>query len=253
MAAVKTDELVEYLRKYLRIDEVPDSAQALNGLQLSNSGVVDRLGVAVDASERAINAAADRGCTMLLVHHGLLWDGNVPATGARYRKLKRAIMADLAIYSAHIPLDIHASVGNNAVLARELGLEVKGTFGVYKGVDLGVWGELEIRREALAARLDDTLGVRVRLIAGGPEIVRRVGVVTGAAAGMMAEAVSLGLDAFVTGEGTHHTYAEAEERGINLYYGGHYATETWGVKALADQLEKTFGLPWEFIDLPTGM
>jgi putative NIF3 family GTP cyclohydrolase 1 type 2 len=101
--------------------------------------------------------------------------------------------------------------------------------------------------------LDDVLGVRVRMIPGGPELIRRVGIISGAAAGMMGEAVSLGLDAFITGEGNHHTYAEAEERGINLYYGGHYATEVWGVKALGAHLQEKFSLPWEFIDLPTGM
>lgn len=253
MPAVKTADLVEFLGQMLRIDDLPDSSNALNGLQVDNGGAVSKIAVAVDASERTINEAAARSCDLLLVHHGLLWDGNIPVTGPRFRKLSRLITSGIALYSAHIPLDVHPTLGNNAVLAKEIGIDIKGTFGSYKGVDLGVWGDLEIGREALAARLDDTLGVRIRMIAGGKEQIRRVGVVTGAAAGMLGEAVALGLDAFITGEGNHHTYFEAEENGINLYYGGHYATEVWGVRELGAALEKEFGLPWEFIDFPTGM
>jgi dinuclear metal center YbgI/SA1388 family protein len=253
MALVKTRDVVRYLDEFLDIAGVPDAANALNGLQVDNSGTVRRVAAAVDASEQAITLAIEHQCDLLIAHHGLLWDGNVPVTGARYRKLQQLLEADVAVYGAHIPLDLHPQVGNNVVLANAAGVQVQGTFGKYKGVDLGVWGELEIRREALAARLDELLGGRVRLIAGGPEIIHRVGVITGAAAGMLGEAADMGLDAFITGEGNHHTYFEAHERGINLLYGGHYATETWGVKALAAHLSERFGLPWEFLELPTGM
>jgi dinuclear metal center YbgI/SA1388 family protein len=253
MAGVVTTELAGYLDAYLRVGEVPDAAGALNGLQVENGGVVQRVAAAVDASERAIAEAVRRGCDLLLVHHGLFWDGNVPVRGRRYRKLRSLLVADVAVYSAHIPLDVHPEVGNNAVLARELGLRVEGTFGQYQGIDLGVWGGLELRREALAARLDELLGGRVRLLPGGPERVSRVGVITGGAGGMIVDAVRAGLDAYVTGEGPHHTYFDAVENGINVYYGGHYATETWGVRALAAHLSDRFGLPWEFLDQPTGM
>jgi putative NIF3 family GTP cyclohydrolase 1 type 2 len=119
-------------------------------------------------------------------------------------------------------------------------------------VPIGVYGRLELRREALAARLHDLLGAPVRFVAGGREQLRRVGVITGAGSDAIEEAVRLGLDAFVSGEGPHHTYFDALECGINLYYGGHWATETWGVKALAAHLEAEYGLPWEFLDQPTG-
>jgi dinuclear metal center YbgI/SA1388 family protein len=253
MAVVNTSELVKYLNELLRIDGLPDSANALNGLQVENDGTVTRIGAAVDASEQTIAPAIEQGCNFLIVHHGLFWDGNVPVTGPRYRKLSALMSSNTAVYGAHIPLDVHAELGNNAVLARELGVDVKGTFGDYKGVSIGVWGELEIRREALAARLDELLGVRIRLIAGGKEIVKTVAIVSGAAAGLLGEAESRGIDAFITGEGNHHTYAEAMERRMNLYYGGHYATEVWGVQALAAHLETKFGIPWDFIDVPTGM
>jgi dinuclear metal center YbgI/SA1388 family protein len=246
-------ELVAYLDGYLRVRELPDRAQALNGLQVANSGRVERIAVAVDAVQATIDAAVAGGADLLLVHHGLFWDGNRPVTGRRYRRLRALLEGDVAVYSAHLPLDVHPEVGNNAVLARALGVEVEGVLGEYKGTAVGVWGRLELRREALCARLDELLGTRVRMVPGGPERVRRVGIVTGGAGDLLGAARELGLDAYVTGEGDHHHYFDAEEGGINLFLGGHYATETWGVRALAERLEERFGLPWTFLDHPTGL
>jgi dinuclear metal center YbgI/SA1388 family protein len=250
---MRLEEVVQHLDEYLRVREVPDAPVALNGLQVANAGTVTRVAAAVDASAAAIAAAIAAGCDLLLVHHGLFWDGNVPVTGRRYRKLRSLLEHGVAVYAAHLPLDVHPAVGNNAVLARELGIELRGTFGEYRGIELGVWGECAITREALAARLDDLLGGRVKLIAGGPERIARIGVVTGGAGDMIGQAIAADLDAYVTGEGAHHTYFDAMEGGINVYYGGHYATETWGVRALARHLEERYGLPWQFIDQPTGL
>lgn len=246
-------ELTEYLDRYLDVAGVPDYGNALNGLQVENTGKVTRIAAAVDASEASIREAVRLGCDLLLVHHGLFWDGNVPVTGRRYRRLHALFEANVAVYAAHLPLDVHPEVGNNAVLSRELGIMPEGTFGEYKGVPLGVWGTLELTREALAARLDALLGGPVRMLPGGPEVVRRVGVVTGGAGSMIPDAIAAGLDAFITGEGAHHTYFDAMEGGINVYYGGHYATETWGVRALAAHLTERFGIPHHFIDQPTGL
>lgn len=250
---MRLTELTEYLDNFLRVREVRDAPTALNGLQVQNSGEVSRIAAAVDGSEASIREAIARGCDLLLVHHGIFWSGNVPLTARRYRRVHLLLEADVAVYSAHLPLDVHPEVGNNAVLARELGIEALGTFGDADGLELGVWGRLSLRREALAARLDECLGGPVKMIPGGPERVERVGVITGAAGGMIGDAVATGLDAFITGEGSHHTYFDAMESGINVYYGGHYATETWGVRALAAHLEERFGLPWEWLDLPTGL
>lgn len=249
---VGTKELAEYLDAYLRVDSVPDSSLALNGLQVENGGEVNRVAAAVDASEQAIERAIVGGCDLLLVHHGLFWDGHRPMVGRRYRKLKLLMEAGVAVYAAHIPLDVHPEVGNNSLLAKSLGVEVEGSFGSYQGIDIGVYGRLELRREALAARLHDVLGGPVRFVAGGPERLRRVGVVTGSGADAMGEAMRLGLDGFVSGEGPHHTAIDAMEGGINLYYGGHWATETFGVRALATHLQERFGLEWQFLELPTG-
>jgi dinuclear metal center YbgI/SA1388 family protein len=245
--------LVDYLDAYLDVAAVPDYEHAHNGLQVANSGQVERVAAAVDASERTILEAVKRGCDLLLVHHGLFWDGGVKVTGRRYRRLQPLLTADVAVYSAHLPLDVHEQVGNNAVLARELGISLEGRFGTYRGADLGWWGRLEVKREVLAARLDEKLGGRVRMLAFGPEVIRTVGVITGGGGSLIEAAVAAGLDAYVTGEGAHHTYFDAEEAGINVFYGGHYATETWGVRALAEHLEARFGVAWEFIDHPTGL
>lgn len=250
---MKLDELVSYLDSYLRVSEIPDYGNALNGLQVEGSGEVTRLAAAVDASEASILEAIRRGCEMLLVHHGLFWDGNRALVGRRYRRIRPLIESGVAVYSAHLPLDVHPEVGNNVVLARELGIEVEGWFGSHEGTPLGVWGSLDLSREALAARLDEVLGSRVKVIPGGGERLRRVGVLTGAGGGMIGAAIEEGLDALVTGEGAHHTYFDAVEGGINVYYGGHYATETWGVRALAQHVSDRFGIPFEFIDLPTGL
>ena len=232
---------------------IEDYAGAHNGLQVQNSGSVEHVAVAVDAAQATIDAAAAAGADLLVVHHGLFWDANPRITDRRYNRLRRLLDADIAVYSAHLPLDVHPVLGNNARLAAEIGVEVDGTFGSYRGAAVGVHGPLRMRREALVARLDDILGRPVRLIAGGPEFTERVGVVTGGGAGMIAAAREAGVDTFVTGEGAHHTYFDAEEGGINLLLGGHYATETWGVKALGAHLEREFGLPWTFIHHPTGL
>lgn len=250
---MKLHELVEYLDGYLRVAEIPDYPGALNGLQVEGTRDVHRIAVSVDASEATVRAAVDANADMLLVHHGLFWDGNRPVTGRRYRRLQPLLASGVALYAAHLPLDMHPEGGNNAQLARALGIELQGTFGPYQGVDVGVWGECEIRREALAARLDEILGTRIHMMPGGPEVIRKIGVITGGGGSSIGEAIRTGLDAFVTGEGAHHTYFDAIEGGINVYYGGHYATETFGVRALASHLAKQFGLQWEFLDFPTGL
>lgn len=250
---VKLREVVDYLDGYLDTPGVPDFRGSVNGLQVESSGEVGRIAVAVDATQATIDAAIEADAGLLIVHHGLFWDGRHDVTGRRYRRLSALMRGDMAVYASHLPLDVHPEVGNNVVLARALGVEVEGRFGEYKGQPMGYWGRLEIRREALAARLDQILGGRIRLIAGGPERIERVGVITGGAGGEVEAAAQAGLDAFITGEGAHHNYFDAEEGGVNLYLGGHYATEVWGVRALGEHLHERFGLPWTFIDRPTGL
>ncbi|MBI4502468.1 MAG: Nif3-like dinuclear metal center hexameric protein [Gemmatimonadetes bacterium] len=250
---VALPDLVTYLDGYLRISEVPDDPRAHNGLQLENSGSVTRIIAAVDASRGAIHLGVEARGNLLLVHHGLFWGGSGPLVGPHGLRVRMLIAADMAVYSAHLPLDCHREVGNNFVLARKLDVENLRPFGGAYGVQIGVAGDLSIGRNALVAKLQGELGITPRLVPAGPERVSRIGIVTGAGTSELAAAVAEGLDTFLTGEGPHHSYLQAEELGINLIYAGHYATETVGVKALAAQLSGRFGLPWEFVDYPTGM
>jgi len=249
------DDLVGYLDSYLRIAEVPDHDGALNGLEVENSGIVTGLVAAVDASQRTIDRVASE-CpdgSLLIVHHGLFWDGNKPIRNRRYRRLKPLFDHDIAVYGAHIPLDVHPEVGNNVVLARQLGILDPVPFDVYRGTPFGAAGHLIMSREILVARVIELLGGRVQLVPGGPETTTRVGIITGAAGNRIQAAADAGLDTFITGEGAHHTVFDALELGINVLYAGHYATETVGVKALAEHLAERFGVGWEFHDHPTGM
>jgi dinuclear metal center YbgI/SA1388 family protein len=258
VTAVDLAEVAGYLDGYLRIAELPDSPGAANGLEVANQGQIGHVIAAVDACQASVDYAAQAAARreappLLLVHHGLFWDGTLPVTGRRYRRLRQLLTNDVAVYAAHIPLDLHPEVGNNVVLAGELGLPVSGWFGDYHGVSLGVWGNLAVSREALAERLRDLLQGEVLLIPGGPATTGRVGVITGAGGSMTAQARAAGLDTLITGEGAHHTYFDAMEEGVNLLYGGHYATEQCGVKALARHLAGRFGLSWEFHHHPTGL
>lgn len=263
-SGVPLEELVEYLDRYLRIDDIPDEANAVNGLQVENSGRIGSIIAAVDASQATIDgviATLESGQPppLILVHHGLFWDGNVPVSGRRYRRLAGLLDHDIALYSAHIPLDVHPEVGNNAVLAERLGISVEGWFGSYRGIEMGVWGSSPgslPTRESVALELDrvlHSLKGSARLIPGGPERPSRIGIITGGAGSMIRSAREAGLDTFISGEGPHHTYFDAIEWGLNVIYAGHYATETLGVQAMASHLAEQFDLEWDFHDHPTGL
>ncbi len=254
MATVALVELVTYLNEFLNIENFPDYPGAVNGLQVENSGQVGKIVACTDACQATIDAAIERDADLMVVHHGLFWgDGLVPLTDRNYRRISSLLAHDIAVYSAHLPLDAHPKVGNNVKLAEAIGLAISGGFAEHEGHDIGVWGELDLAREELSARLEKTLGRPPFLIAGGSQRVRRVGILSGGGSAHIAEARDRRLDTFVTGEGQHYTYFEAEEWGLNVFYAGHYATETLGVRALANHLAEQFGLAWEFVDHPTGL
>jgi dinuclear metal center YbgI/SA1388 family protein len=250
---VDLSELTTHLDTFLRVREIGDSPNALNGLQVANGGSVTRIAAAVDVCQATIERSAAAGADFLLVHHGLFWGGLEPLTGRHGRRVRAIVGHGIALYSAHLPLDVHPEIGNNAVLARALGVTDWEWFGEYHGQPIGIVGTLTASRSDVVRRLTDQLGIPPRVIATGPESVARVGVVTGGGGGLIAQAVDAGVDTFVSGEGSHHTFFDAEESGINVIYAGHYATETVGVKALAEHLYQHFGLPWDFIDHPTGL
>jgi dinuclear metal center YbgI/SA1388 family protein len=250
---IELERIVQFLDDVLDVGSFPDYGNALNGLQVGGPTRVSTVAAAVDATEATIREAVEAGADLLVVHHGLFWGGLRPVTGPLFRKLSALIEGRLAVYSAHLPLDAHPDLGNCAILAREIGVEIKGPCAAYKGAEIGWWGSVDLAREALRERLASTLGGDVRVIPGGPEHVRRVAVVTGGGGSFLEEVANQDLDALVTGEASHHSYHDAMELGVNLYLGGHYATETWGVRALAGRLADEFGVAWSFIDLPTGL
>ena len=249
---MQLESILEYLDGYLGAAAHPDYPNAFNGLQVEGPGKVTHVCTAVDASEAAITEAVDRQAHLLMVHHGLFWDGLRPLTGRRHSKIARLIRGDLGVYSMHLPLDAHAEIGNCILLARALDIRPVGRFGSYQGAHLGWWGESSVGRKQLVERAQVALGGPIQLLPYGPEQTERVGVITGSGGSLVEEAAQMGLDTLVTGEGPHHAAIAAAELGINVVYGGHYATETFGIRALGEHLAERFGLEQEFLDLPTG-
>ncbi|HEY1583242.1 MAG TPA: Nif3-like dinuclear metal center hexameric protein [Chthoniobacterales bacterium] len=246
-------EIVRYADKFLRLPEIEDYPNALNGLQIENSGEVTKIGAAVDASTRTMQMAIENGIDLLLVHHGLFWQGLQPITGGLRRALQLALEHNLALYSAHLPLDLHPAIGNNALLAAALQLGETKPFLEMKGGPAGLVAETTRRRDELLAQLEESLGGSVRCIGTGPMETKRIGIVTGAAGEEIYAVAREGIDSYITGEAPHWAAVAAEELGVNLFLGGHYATETFGVKALAAELAEKFSLAWEFLDHPTGL
>ncbi|MGA3178838.1 MAG: Nif3-like dinuclear metal center hexameric protein [Verrucomicrobiota bacterium] len=245
--------LVAHCQKRLRPDAFDDYEGAANGLQVENSGAVTKIAAAVDASLATVKLAAAAQARLLIVHHGLFWGPAIPWTGPRHALLKLLIENDLAVYSSHLPLDAHRRLGNNALLCAALGFKNIRPFFMERGRPLGWQTRAGIPRQDLGEKLAGILGWAPVLLPGGPTRCRRIGVVTGGAGSQLKIAAAEGVDTFITGEGPHWTYALAEELGLNVFYGGHYATETFGVKALAAELSKEFGVPWVFLDHPTGL
>jgi dinuclear metal center YbgI/SA1388 family protein len=247
------DKLVAYLGDLLQIKTVEDRSN--NGLQVEGAGDVTRLAFAVDAGLAAFEAAREAGAQMLVVHHGLFWGEPIMVTGIHRRRLAVLLDAAVSLYAVHLPLDFHPEFGNNAVLARWLGLEEVQDFGEYRGHAAGTMGRLPepLSLEAFAGQVGQALGAPpIRVWPFGSETVQRVGIVSGAAASLVDQAAEADVDAYLTGELSHSVYHQARELGLNVVYGGHYATETAGLYALAEHLARHLGLETTFLDLPTG-
>ena len=245
--------IVKHCDQLLRTKSIGDYDGAANGLQVENSGSVTRIAATVDASLATVKLAIAARADLLIVHHGLFWSPSHPWTGKKHELLRMLVENNLAVYSSHLPLDAHPKLGNNAQLCAALGLKNLKPFFLTHGQTIGFKSQMKISRAELAKRLERATGAKPRIIPGGKDICRKIGVVTGGAGGDLKIAAEEGVDAFITGEGPDWTYALAEELGLNVLYGGHYATETFGVKALAAHLSKKFKLLWEFLDHPTGL
>jgi len=253
MAKVKLANIVTHCTRTLKPESFEDWPGAANGLQVENRGGVSRIAAAVDATPATVKKTISAGADLLIVHHGLFWGATHPWTGNRYKLLRLLLDNNVAVYSSHLPLDAHPRLGNNAQLCKALDIKAAKPFFVERGQAIGLRGALNLTRAQLAKRLAKVTGTEPTVLPGGNARCRRVGVVTGGAGAEMKTAADEGVDTFITGEGPHWTFALAEDLGLNVFYGGHYATETFGVKALSESLSKKFKLPWTFIDHPTGL
>lgn len=244
-------DIVEFCDQRTRRTEIEDFGGAHNGLQVENNGEVTKVGAAVDAGQRPFEAAIAAKIDFLICHHGMFWSPPVPLTGFRYEKVKTALDGNLAVYGAHLPLDCHPEIGNNALLAKELGLERLGSFLSYEGNDMATIaaGPTGGRAE-LSGKLKALFPETYQGIEYGSEKPGRIGILTGSGQSAVPHLRANGIDTLVTGELRQHHFNMAQELGLNLYPCGHYATEVFGVKALAAEVAEKFGLEWEFIEQP---
>lgn len=259
MTGVPLATIASHLDALLRVRETPDYPPALNGIQVEHRGPVQKIAAAVDTSARTIRGAVGAGANLLLVHHGLFWGGLQPLTGPHYSRVRLLLDNDVALYSAHLPLDAHRTFGNSLLLSRELGLESSARFARHETIDCGVSGLSDIATTELVARLDvfakSQGGSAIASSIAPGRRTRHWAICSGAGVNVdtIREAVDLGVDTLISGEGPHWSAVDAEEKGLVIIYAGHYATETLGVRALAEHLSVTFGVPWTFIDAPTGL
>jgi dinuclear metal center YbgI/SA1388 family protein len=251
-------ELASYTDELLNTARIPDYPNAVNGLQLENQAQIRGIAAAVDFSTRTIRGAMESGANFLIVHHGMFWGGLVPLRGPSYRAIRMLMENDIAVYSSHLPLDAHPTLGNNALLAACLGLTPTTPFAHFQEIFIGTSGESDIETATLAARARDFAKSYGEIRTSPIEVGRRTrkwGICTGAGASAetLAEASAAGIDTLIVGEGPHWTAIHAEENDLAIIYAGHYATETLGVSALAKHLAERYELPWNFVSAPTGL
>ena len=252
-------DIATHLDTLLRTAETPDFTPSLNGVQVAHRGPVTKVAAAVDCSAATIQAAIGAGANLLLVHHGLFWGGLQPLTGAHLERVRLLLGHDVALYSSHLPLDAHETFGNSRLLAGELGLDASAGFARHETVDCGVRGFCDLPTSDLVERaraFSRSHGGDV--VASAIEPGRRTkhwAICSGASAGVetIAEAVRSGVDTLIVGEGPHWSAVEAPEKGLVIIYAGHYATETLGVRTLAEYVSKQFDLPWSWVSSPTGL
>ncbi|ADK79478.1 Nif3-like dinuclear metal center hexameric protein [Sediminispirochaeta smaragdinae] len=249
-------ELDAYFRSILAIDDLAGVDYSLNGLQVGRFDMpVRKVAFAVDACEESILRTKDIGAQMLFVHHGLFWGKEQSITGSHYRRIAALIENDIALYAAHLPLDMHETYGNNAGLAKQLGLKDIEPFGVFRRVRIGCAGRFETPQtiDDVLALLEMDREELLGVLAFGPEKISSVAIISGGADKDVEQAIEKGVDLYLTGELSHQVYHLCQESGINLIAAGHYRTEVYGVQLMAGKLEADTGIETCFIDLPTGL
>jgi dinuclear metal center YbgI/SA1388 family protein len=254
MTEISTRKLDDFFRTLLDLEGFSSIDPSLNGLQVDNDGTrIEKIAFAVDASLETFKRAAGAG--LLFVHHGLFWGSPVRIGGIHRQRIKFLLDHNLALYAAHLPLDQHPALGNNAVLAELLGIEAPEPFGLYHGRKIGYKGKLKdvLTVEAAAERIGFMGRPPLGIFPFGKRENSNCAVVSGGAAEEVREAIDEGLDLYVTGEASHEVYHDCQEGGINMIAGGHYTTEVWGVRRLMETAARELQIEVEFIDVPTGL
>lgn len=246
--------VVDFLDETLRIVSFA-SDSALNGLQVEGSRTVGTACCAVDACEESIRKTIRARADLLITHHGFFWGTPQPITGPLATRVRLLLSHGISLYAAHLPLDCHPELGNNIRLARIFDLRETASFGEYRGVSIGIRGNLqrEMTPRGVAVKLRSAINARVKTFTFGRSKIRTLGIVSGGGAGLVQAAADAGCDALLTGEGAHAAYHTARESRISLICAGHYATETLGVQALGEHLHRELGIQVRFIDVPTGL
>ena len=250
-------EFDTWARSFLEIDQLRQIDDSLNGIQVAcdTSKQIQKMAVAVDACAESIRRARNVGADLLFIHHGLFWGKPEPLTGSLRERLKMLFDSDMALYACHLPLDKHPEVGNNAQLANLLGLKERKAFGIYHGISIGWSGVLPkpTKLDQIIAKILPDGSAAKSVIAAGPKEIKTVAIVSGGAPFESLEAITEGIDLYITGEPSHSIYHYLIEGGINFIAAGHYATEVWGVKAIAEKAHAELGLDTIFLDIPTGL
>lgn len=245
------DQIVRFCDARVRREQIKDFEGASNGLQVENNGTVSKVGAAVDAGLVPFREAGARGIDFLICHHGLFWNPPLPLTGQNFRKIEHALAHNLAVYGAHLPLDCHPEIGNNACLAEALQLPRTGTFLNYEGNDIATIAKGPPGgRAELVERLKAIFPATYQGIEYGSEVPESVAILTGSGQSAVPQLRKQGLDTLITGELKQHHFNMAQELELNVYPCGHYATEVFGVQALAREVADAFDLEWEFIEQP---
>lgn len=243
----RLSEIVQWCDERTRRSGISDFPGSHNGLQIENDGEVTRIGAAVDGGIVPFRMAIERKIDFLIVHHGIFWTPPVPLTGPRYQKVKLALDNNLALYGSHLPLDAHPEIGNNALLARELGLEIEGWFLEHEGTPIAAIAGAPASRDELAASLRKLFPHTFTAIEAGSPRPERVAILTGSGRSALDHLRTQGIDTLITGELRQEHFNRAQEEGWNLYPCGHYNTETFGVRELAREVATHFRLPWDFL------
>jgi dinuclear metal center YbgI/SA1388 family protein len=255
-AELHTAKLDSFFKSFLDIEGFAGIDSSLNGIQVDNDGsAIRKIAFGVDASLETFERTAAANAGMLFVHHGLFWGAPLRLSGGLRRRIKFLLEHNISLYAVHLPLDQHPELGNNAALAKLLGLENLEPFGLYHGRKIGYKGTFikPLTIDEVVKKIGFMDRPPLGVYPFGKNENASCAVISGGAADEARQAIEEGLDLYVTGEAAHEVYHECLEAKLNMIAGGHYSTEVWGVRAVMRHCAEELYIDTEFIDVPTGL